>query len=317
MAATIYDIAKITGYNPGTVSRALNGDARVAEKTREKIQSVGLQLGYVPNLAAKILITGRSKILAVVSGSWTGGPMNALMMGTNRILMQRGYLLMSLLHNNLEQFRMCMNRLKCGFCDGAILHSPPRNYGKIPEFEQLRKSGYPLVCFDQWIPDLPFPVVTNDARKSIALLTEKFLETGVDGAFLRVDKGNTVGAWRHRCAVRLLRKAGIPCTDEEERIPELIRERRIRNLGIFADSPSGLDALEKYLPTGRNRPRCTGGIFDPWNRQVPAFISPAFRCVQDIEGESELAIKILFDMMDGKEIGTDRVLLPPKEILTT
>ena len=314
MAATIYDIARITGFNPGTVSRALNGDARVAEKTREKIRSVGLQLGYVPNLAAKSLITGRSNILAVVSCSWTGGPMTALMKGTNRILMQRGYLLMSLLYNNLEQFRMCMNRLKCGFCDGAILHSPPRNYGRVPEFEQLRKSGYPVVCFDQWIPNLPFPVVTNDAEKSIQMLTEKLLEAGMDAAFLLFQKDNTVGAWRHRVAVRMLRQAGVPCTAEAARIPELLRERRVRRLGIYADSPGGLDSLEQYLPA-RGRLQCLGAIFDSWNLQVPKFITPTFRCIQDIESESEYAVKLLFDMMDGKEYKTGRSLFPPKEIL--
>ena len=41
MGATIYDIARLTGYNPGTVSRALNNDPRVKDKTREKICEVG------------------------------------------------------------------------------------------------------------------------------------------------------------------------------------------------------------------------------------------------------------------------------------
>ena len=315
MAVTIYDIARITGYNPGTVSRALNGDSRVAEKTREKIRAAGDELGYVPNLAAKSLITGRSEILAVVSRTWASGPMSALMEGMNQVLKKRGYLLMCLLYNNLEQFRMCMNRLKCGFCDGAILLSPPREYGLVPEFEYLRKAGYPLVCFDQWIPELPFPVVTNDAEKSVGLLTEKLLESGMDGAYLNFEPTNTVGAWRHESATRLLENAGIPWTDRKEGVPDLIRSGRVRNLGIYADAPAGLETLEKYLPSDGSL-RCVGGIFDSWNRAVPKFISPVYRCVQDIEGESERAVKILFDVMDGNGSPTGQFLLPPKGILT-
>lgn len=315
MGATIYDIARLTGYNPGTVSRALNNDPRVKDKTREKICEVGNLLGYVPNLAAKSLITGRTQIIAVVSGSWSGGPMTALMLGLNKVLIQRGYLLMSLIYNNLEQFRMCLSRLKCGFCDGAILLSPPQEYASVPEFAQLEKSGYPVVCFDQWIPGLPFPVVTNDAERSITLLTEKLLEQGMDAAFLDYQPDNTVADWRRRCTEKLLRKAHIPYTCELDKIPELFRKYRVRNFGIYADAAGGLDRVEAKLPKKRNF-CCLGGIFDPWHKILPKYCSQIFLCVQDIDGESEAAVKILFDMMNGEKPSPEPVFYPPKEIMT-
>ena len=314
MGATIYDIARLTGYNPGTVSRALNNDPRVKDKTREKICEVGNLLGYVPNLAAKSLITGRTQIIAVVSGSWSGGPMTALMLGLNKVLIQRGYLLMSLIYNNLEQFRMCLSRLKCGFCDGAILLSPPQEYASAPEFGQLEKSGYPVVCFDQWIPGKTFPVVSNDAERSIGLLTEKLLEQGMDAAFLDYQPDNTVADWRRECTEKLLRKAHIPYTCELDKIPELFRKYRVRNFGIYADTAGGLDRVEAKLPKKRNF-RCLGGIFDPWHKILPKYCSQIFLCVQDIDGESEAAVKILFDMMNGEKPSPEPVFYPPKEIL--
>ena len=315
MGATIYDIARLTGYNPGTVSRALNNDPRVRDKTREKIREVGNLLGYVPNLAAKSLITGRTQIIAVVSGSWSGGPMTALMLGMNKVLIQRGYLLMSLIYNNLEQFRMCLSRLKCGFCDGAILLSPPQKYAGVPEFGQLEKSGYPVVCFDQWIPGLSFPVVTNNAEQSIRLLTENLLEQGMDAAYLNYQPDNTVAEWRRKCTEKLLRKTHIPYTCELDKIPELFRKHAVRNFGIFADSASGLERVEPLLPKKRNI-RCIGGIFDSWNKIVPKYFSKVFLCVQDIDGESEAAVKILFGMMNGEKPSPEPVFYPPKEIMT-
>ena len=313
MSATIYDIARLTGYNPGTVSRALNNDPRVKDKTREKICEVGNLLGYVPNLAAKSLITGRTQIIAVVSGSWSGGPMTSLMLGLNKVLIQRGYLLMSLIYNNLEQFRMCLSRLKCGFCDGAILLSPPQEFASAPEFDQLEKSGYPVVCFDQWIPGKTFPVVSNDAERSIGLLTEKLLESGMDAAYLNFQP-NTVAEWRRKSAEKLLRKAHIPCTCELEKIPELFRKHRVRNFGIYSDSAIGLDLVEAKLPKTRNF-CCIGGIFDAWHKTMPKYFSQVFLCVQDFDGESEAAVKILFDMMNGEKPSPDPVFYPPKEIM--
>ena len=314
MGATIYDIARLTGYNPGTVSRALNNDPRVKDKTREKICEVGNLLGYVPNLAAKSLITGRTQIIAVVSGSWSGGPMTALMLGLNKVLIQRGYLLMCLIYNNLEQFRMCLSRLKCGFCDGAILLSPRQKFASVPEFVQLEKSGYPVVCFDQWIPGLPFPVVSNNAEQSIDMLSEKLLEQGMDAAFLNFQPDNTVADWRRKCTEKLLRKKQIPYTCELAKIPELFRKHSIRNFGIYADAAGGLDLVEPMLPKKRDF-RCIGGIFDSWNKIVPKYFSQVFLCVQDIDGESEAAVKILFDMMDGRKVSSEPVFYPPKGIL--
>ena len=314
MGATIYDIARLTGYNPGTVSRALNNDPRVRDKTREKICEVGNLLGYVPNLAAKSLITGRTQIIAVVSGSWSGGPMASLMLGLNKVLIQRGYLLMSLIYNNLEQFRMCLSRLKCGFCDGAILLSPRQEFASVPEFGQLEKSGYPVVCFDQWIPGRTFPVVSNDAERSIGLLSEKLLESGMDAAYLNFTL-NTVAEWRRKCAEKLLRKAHIPYTSELEKIPELFRKHRIRNFGIYSDSAIGLDLVEAKLPKKRDF-RCIGGVFDTWHKTMPNYFSQMFLCVQDFDGESEAAVKILFGMMNGEKPSPEPVFYPPKEIMT-
>ena len=314
MSATIYDIARLTGYNPGTVSRALNNDPRVKDKTREKICEVGNLLGYVPNLAAKSLITGRTRIIAVVSNSTTGGPMTALMLGMNKILIQHDYLLMCLICNNQEQFRQSLARLKCGLCDGAILLSPPQKYAGVPEFEMLRKSRYPVVCFDQWLPDLPFPVVTNDAEKSIELLSEKLLESGMDAAYLNYQPDNTVAVWRRQCTEKLLRKAHIPFTAELEKLPEFLRKNPVRNLGIYSDSTCGLDLIGAKLPAGRKF-SCLGGIFDTWHTIIPKYLSQYFLCVQDIDRESEIAVQMLFDMMEGKEIPSGRTALPPKGLL--
>jgi hypothetical protein len=122
--------------------------------------------------------------------------------------------------------------------------------------------------------------------------------------------------WRKTCTEKLLRKAHIPYTSNPEKIPELFRKYKIHNLAVYSDSiDEPLLNLEQFLPqTGEYR--CLGGIFDSWHKIYPRYFSRVFLCVQDIDGESETALNILFDMMNGKQPSMEPVCYPPKEILT-
>lgn len=53
--ATIYDVAKAAGVSPKTVSRVMNGDAPVNEKTREAVEAAMASLNYVPSSAARTM----------------------------------------------------------------------------------------------------------------------------------------------------------------------------------------------------------------------------------------------------------------------
>lgn len=316
MGVTIYDIARLTGYNPGTVSRALNNDPRIRDNTRKKIREAGEKLGYVPNHAAKSLITGRTQSIAVVSRSFFAGPMTELVASFNSLLMKKGYLLMSLVYSSEEQFRMCLSRLKCGFCDGAVLLSPPQMFSNVPELNMLEKSNFPVLCFDQWLPDKDFPVISNDAEESIRLLTEKLMEKGINGAFVGFSAKNTVGAWRKECTEKFLRKAGIPYTGDKTILAAFCRQHKITDLALYMNTSSELDEFSYFLPQDHSV-RCFSGIFDPWNRLVPDFISGGALCIQDFERESERAVEILFDMMNGKEFPSEKKeFFPPKMILS-
>lgn len=63
---TILDVAARAGVNAGTVSRALNRPELVAAATRERIERAVQELGFVPNRAARGLITGRTGNIAVI-----------------------------------------------------------------------------------------------------------------------------------------------------------------------------------------------------------------------------------------------------------
>jgi LacI family transcriptional regulator len=70
--ATIYDVARIVGVSPKTVSRVINGDAPVNARTREAVEAAMGEIGYVPSSAARAMRSQRTGLLGLVTGAISG-----------------------------------------------------------------------------------------------------------------------------------------------------------------------------------------------------------------------------------------------------
>lgn len=66
MAASIKDVAALANVGVGTVSRVINGEDAVSEKTREKVLRAVDELGYRSNSMGVMLRRNRSKIVALL-----------------------------------------------------------------------------------------------------------------------------------------------------------------------------------------------------------------------------------------------------------
>jgi LacI family transcriptional regulator len=66
MSVTIKDVARESGVNISTVSRALNNSYGVNDETRQHVLAVANRLQYRPNRVARGLVTGRSHSLALI-----------------------------------------------------------------------------------------------------------------------------------------------------------------------------------------------------------------------------------------------------------
>jgi DNA-binding LacI/PurR family transcriptional regulator len=66
---TLQDVAEMAGVTSMTVSRVIKGKGYVAAATREKVLRIAEELNYTANLAARALATGRTGIIAVISGN--------------------------------------------------------------------------------------------------------------------------------------------------------------------------------------------------------------------------------------------------------
>ena len=59
---SIHDIARIANVSIGTVDRALHGRKEISQETRKRVLRIVRELGYKPNLAARLLVVGRGRL---------------------------------------------------------------------------------------------------------------------------------------------------------------------------------------------------------------------------------------------------------------
>ena len=60
---TINDVARLSGVSKKTVSRVINRSPLLGQATREKVEAVIADLGYVPNPQARALALRRNFLL--------------------------------------------------------------------------------------------------------------------------------------------------------------------------------------------------------------------------------------------------------------
>lgn len=69
---TIKDVAKKSGFSITTVSKALNNYPDISDTTRKKILQLCDEMGYIPNLSARSLVTQKSYTIGVIFEEVTG-----------------------------------------------------------------------------------------------------------------------------------------------------------------------------------------------------------------------------------------------------
>lgn len=63
---TLKDLANACGLSTATVSRALNNQGDVSQKTAERVRTIAAEMGYCPNAAARALKTNRSYNIGIL-----------------------------------------------------------------------------------------------------------------------------------------------------------------------------------------------------------------------------------------------------------
>lgn len=176
---TLEAVAARAGVGRGTVSRVVNGSPKVSERARSAVLRAIAELEYVPNQAARSLVTRRTNTVAlVVSESedrlW-GEPFFAgIIRGISAGLNATGFQLLLALAQSREEHERLEQYLTGQHIDGVLLISL---HGDDPLPARLEERGVPTVVGGAPAGIEPVACVDADnrggARRAVAHLLER------------------------------------------------------------------------------------------------------------------------------------------------
>ena len=145
---TIRTIAQLANVSHMTVSRALNDSELVKPATKEKILAIAKEIGYVPNINAKSLVTNRSYMIGIFFTNLETGTSNSFMtdvVAQAQAVLPKSY---SLSINSVAK-AMAGQYISINNYDGIIVISQSKSDYDFIEY--VHNLGLPLVVLNRVI----------------------------------------------------------------------------------------------------------------------------------------------------------------------
>jgi LacI family transcriptional regulator len=171
-APTIYDIARLAGVNPSTVSRALSQPGRINEKTEARIQAAAKELNYRVNPIARALPTGRTNTLGVVVADITNPVIFGIVRGAEHAAAAAGYtLLIAESQESGEREATAIDRVLPAV-DGLVLATTRLADAQIAEISERK----PTVVINHAVDGVPS--ILPDVERGVGQLVDHLAEHG-------------------------------------------------------------------------------------------------------------------------------------------
>jgi LacI family transcriptional regulator len=143
---TIKDVAAAAGTSFGTVSRVINNDVHVKDRTRERVLNAMEELGYVVNRQARSLAGGKSNVIGVLVPDLGTGYIGEIIRGIDAELGLGHYdLMLYTTHRTAAKEANYVTNLAQGMADGLVLVLP-RN--PVDYIGSLTRRNFPFVLID-------------------------------------------------------------------------------------------------------------------------------------------------------------------------
>lgn len=173
---TSNDVARLAGVSQSAVSRYYTPGTSVSKKTAEKIKAAAEQLGYRPNILARSLITGRSRIIGLVVAYLENYFYPEVVERLSKALQDEGYhvlvFISSLASENVDEITQEILDYQV---DGIVLASANMSSQLAA---RCHASGVPIVLFNRTQDDARLSAVTSDNRAGGRRLAELLVSLG-------------------------------------------------------------------------------------------------------------------------------------------
>ena len=325
---TLEDVAKRAGVSTATVSKVLSNTPYFTEKTRHKVMLAVNALGYVPNLAARALSTGKTHIIAVVfpyvyEAIFTDPNVMHILAGIETECTQRGYnILLSTPRLSAEGTDIhYLQLIQSGYLDGVLaIDSFPLGSALEPVLARnmpavaigYTKGDYYVRHNDQIGGQIIFEHLIEKGHRQIGVISvPEEMNFGVEHRLIGMQTA---------CEVFGLDFEALPIaygdwsmTSGTRCAAELLAEHPNMSALMCMNDRMAMGAIQYAGETGLSVP---GDLTVTGYDDIPSasFFSPSLTTVSQRSPEQgQAAARMLFDLLEGNT--PEPVILPPQLIV--
>jgi len=328
MPLTLEDIARMSGVSRSTVSRVLNGDPNVNDQTRSKVQSIIQRIDFQPNLAARGLAAGHTKVIGLViptgvTAIFTDPYFPLVIQGVSSACNAQGYSVMLWLAEPEYERRTVSQIIYNGLIEGVIVSSMHMD---DPLIERLYESKRPFITIGRHPTREDINYVDVDNRVGAYQGVSHILRSGRRRVGVINGPPNSIASLdRYQGYLDAMRERGLPLN------PNLVTE------GEFSDT-TGYLAMKRLLP---HRPDAVfvasdamafaamraiqeAGLRIPEDIAVLGFDDipaaanskpPLTTVRQPIQRTGSIAAEVLVDMIEHPDPQPRRIVLPTELVI--
>jgi DNA-binding LacI/PurR family transcriptional regulator len=321
---TLEEVAHLAGVSRATVSRVVNGSPRVSPDVRIDVQAAIDRLGYVPNRAARSLVTRRSDSVAVVITEPTGSLFKdpffpRLLRGISSELAARDRQLILLMPESATDEARTAEYLTAGHVDGAVLVSLHED---DPLPARLSAAGMPIVMVGRPSKNVTASYVDVDNRQGAQTAVAHLIKGGRRViATITGPQDMAAGIDRLRGYRDGLAEGGLAADADLQAIGDFTQESGAAAMkrlladrpdidGVFAASDlMAAGALNVLAAAGRRVPADVAVVgFD--DSPVATSTTPQLTSVaQPIEAMGREVARLLVDAVEASDLVPRRVIL--------
>ena len=234
---TAHQVADLAGVSQSAVSRVFTPGASVSDATRKKVRAAADQLGYRPNVLARSLITGKSRIIGLIVAYLDNYFYPEALEKLSNALQAQGYhVLVFMVSKTTEGVDAIMDEILDYQVDGIVVASVDLSSELT---ERCRAQKVPVVLFNR----------TQDGAGVNSVTSDNFAGGLAVGRFLIASGHQRIGyiAGYDGASTQRDREAGLRAALAEAGLP-----LHIRGDGAFIQERARDEALR--ICGGSNRP---------------------------------------------------------------
>ncbi|WP_250005545.1 LacI family DNA-binding transcriptional regulator [Actinoplanes sp. M2I2] len=316
---TLTDVARRAGVSKSLVSIVMRDEPGAGAETRRRVLEAAEALGYQPDSRARLLRSGRSRLLGVVFG--LQHPFHAdLVTGLYTAARETGYeLALSAVTPERDEPEAITSLLR-DRCEALILLGPRSTAAVLARLAARR----PVVVLARSVRDAAVDVVRTADARGLHLAVDHLAGLG-HRAIAHIDGGRAPGAADRRRGYRdAMRRHGL--SDRMTILPGGLTESdgAAAARTLLTDRPTAVTVFNDRCATGVLDVLTRAGVGVPGEISVVGYDDSSLArlahvdlttVAQDVPSMTRLAVARATDRLEGAPVARREVVVPPRLVV--